>query len=271
MTELFTMPSSGKQFARAKAQLKRDQSIKALESMLVGLREYSPKNMPGKVRFEIEVLIQECVMELNRQPAVRSFFETITKSKNASVPYTPGQESKLLGVLGILHKALTESVAATERNEQEQKESRRDGLLRKGREFLKEGDGPRGKASLRVLAEEFGHEPGILLQAGELLLGAQFYFETAEMLEQAIEQFPKESKPYALAAQAYLVLHEYQKAESVYLRAIKQFGKHPRTLLNLAKLYKAWNKKEEAFRMAQEALKKDANLAEAREIVDKYA
>lgn len=271
MSELFTMPPAGRQFARAKSLLKRDETIRALESILAGLREYEPKGMSSKIRFEIEVLLQECVMDLNRQPAVRALFEQLTKSKKASVPYKPGEEKKLEGILGILHKALAENVASKERSAMEAKAHRRDTLYQKGKDFLKAGDGPRGKASLRILAEEYGHEPDILVNAAELLIKAKFLFEAAEMLEQSMEAFPKNSKAYGLASQCYLELREFQKGEHVYLRAIKQFGKHPRTLLNLAKLYQSWNKKEEAFRYAQEALKKDPALEEAREIVDKYA
>ena len=271
MSELFIMPPAGKKIARAKSQLKRDDTIRALESLLAGLAEFDPRNMAGKVRFEIEVVIQECVMDLNRQPAVRTLFETLARSKNAFVPYTPGQEQKLVGILTILHKALSEGKAAEEQEKQDKLEQRRDALLQKGAEYLKAGDGPRGKSSLRVLAEEFGEERGMLVQAAELLIGAEFFFEAAEMLEQAIETFPKESKAYGLAAQTYTQLREYEKAEKVYLKALKQFGKHPRTLLNLAKVYAAWNKKEEAFRTAQEAYAKDASLQEAKALIDKFS
>ena len=271
MSELFIMPPAGKKIARAKSQLKRDDTIRALESLLAGLQDYDPRSMPGKVRFEIEVLIQECVMDLNRQPAVRSLFETLARSKSAHVPYIPGQENKLQGVLTILHKALAEGKAAEEQDRQDKQMHRRDSLLQKGSEYLKAGDGPRGKSALRVLAEEFGAEPGVLVQAAELLLGAEFYFEAAEMLEQALESFPKESKAYGLATQTYTQLREYEKAEKVYLKAIKQFGKHPRTLLNLAKMYAAWNKKEEAFRTAQEAYAKDSSLQEAKALIDKFS
>ena len=42
-------------------------------------------------------------------------------------------------------------------------------------------------------------------------------------------------------------------------------------MINLAKLYGEWNKKEKAFIAAQEAYKKDNTLAEAKELMDKYA
>lgn len=270
MSRLHTMPPAGAKIARAKALLKRDDTIRALDSLIAGLDEFGTHALPDKARFEIEVLIQECVQELNRQPAVRNLFATLTTGRAGQVPYTPGQEKKLIPVLGILHKALAGSKEAETRARHEEREQRKNTLLQRGCDYLKADDLPRGKSALRVLAEEFGKEPGILVRTGELLLDAKCYFEAAEMLEQAIEVFPKESTAYGLATQIYIQVREYEKAEAIYLKAIKRFGKHPRTLLNLARLYAAWNKTEEAFRMAQEAYAKDPSLDEAKSMMENF-
>jgi tetratricopeptide (TPR) repeat protein len=257
--------------ARAKALLKRDDTMRALESMLAGLDMYEPKKLPGKARFEIEVLLQECVAELNRQPAVRSFFEKVARSPRASVPYTPKQEEKLKALLTLLFKALQASVAAKASSAAEVKAKRRALLQEKGLEYLKAGDSPRGKAALKVLADEFGEEPGLIAQVSAWFLEYKLFLDAAEMLERAIEAFPKDSKAYALATQCYRGMRDYEKLESVYLRAIRQFGKHPRTLLNLAKLYVEWNKKDKAFEAARDAYGKDNSLTEAKEIMDRFA
>jgi len=271
MVDLFVTPPAGKNMARARAQLKRDETVSALESMLTGLDVFDPQQTPVKARYEVEALITECVLELNRQPIVRSLFETLTKSKCASIPYAPGQEKKLRGVLGILHKALSQSATNAQQCEKETREQRKASLQQKGQEALKSGDLPLGKATMRILAEEFGQEPGLLIQIAEWLLEYKIYFEAVELLEQAIKNFPKESKAYGLAAQSYRTMRELEKAETVYLKAIQQFGKHPRTLLNLAKLYIEWNKKEKAFITANDAWKKDNTLTEAKEIIDRFA
>lgn len=271
MVQLFSMPPVGQKFARAKAQLKRDETIRALETVLSALNDYDPKAISSQVRFEIEVLITECVQDLNRQPAVRNLFQTLVKSQKAYIPYMPGEEKRLFGVLGIVYKALSESIKATEENAEQQKLERKNSLQQRGLEYLRAGDLPRGRASLRLLAEEFGDEPGMLAQVGEWFIEFQLYFEAAAVLEQSIENFPKDRKAYSLATKCYTELRENEKTEAIYLKAIKQFGKHPRTLLNLAKFYMSCNKKEEAFRAAQEAYSKDSSLTEAKEIVDKYA
>ena len=271
MVDLFITSLAEKKMARARAQLKRGDTVCALESMLAGLDEFDHQQTSAKGRYEFEALVTECVLILNRQPAVRSLFETLARSKKASIPYTSGQERKLREVLGILHKALHESAIAAQKNKAEEQAQRKAFLQQKGLDALKAGDMPRGKASLRILAEEFGQEPGLLVQIAEWLLEYTVYDEAAELLEQAIEGFPKESKAYGLAAQCYKTMREMEKAEAVYLRAINRFGRHPRTLLNLAKLYVEWNKKDKTFHAANDAWKKDNSLAEAKEIVDRFA
>lgn len=260
--------TAGHKLARAKALLRRDETIRALEAMVEGLQLFEPKKMMGKARFEVEVLIEECVAELNRQPCIRALFEDLAKSRKAFVPYAPGREQKLLETVRLIGKALQDNIAAKEQAREEEKTGRRTTLEQKGVAYLKEGDMPRGKAALRVLAEEFGEEPGVLVQVGELLLEHKLYYEAAEALERSIEVFPKNSKAYSLAADCYKDVMEHDKAEAVYLRAIREFGKHPRTMLNLAKVYLAWNKKEEAFQAAQEALSRDPSLEEAKELVN---
>lgn len=257
--------------ARAKSLLRRDDTVRGLEELLAGISLYDPRNSMGKVRFEVEVLLQECVMEVNRQPVVRKFFATLGQKENAYVPYVPGQEYKLKNTLQLVVKALNKDTEGKKAAVEEEHRQRRNILEQKGLEYMRTGDTPRGKAALRVLVDEYGADPAVLTQVGEWFLEYSLFFEAVEILEQAIENFPKQSKAYILAAQAYKQLHELDKMASVYLRAIKEFGRHPRTLLNLAKVYADMNKKEEAFYLAQEAWKKDDSLSEAKEIVDKYA
>jgi Flp pilus assembly protein TadD len=256
---------------RARSLLKRDDTVRALESMIAGIDAFHPNTMPGKLRFEVEVLISECVQELNRQPMVRALLEKLSHSPNASVPYQPGKEVKLRSLLQLVFKALKESIADRERNAEEERVKRKELLLQKGAELLKAGDMPRGKAALRVAAEEFGKEKGIFVQVADLLLAHNLHFEAGEMLERAIEEFPKDAAAYGKATQCWTTLREFEKAEAVYLAAVKNFGKHPRTLLNMAKLYLLWNKKEKAFSVALEAYNKDKSLVEAKEIVDKFS
>lgn len=258
-------------FARSKSLLKRNETLRALDALISGLDLYDPSILLGKARFETEVLIQESVVDIGHQPSVRKFFEQIAKSSKMAVNYTPGEEAKLRAILDILRKGLHNMEGEKAAAEQQTLDQRRQALQEKGLNYLKAGDAARGKSALRVLADEFGEEPGVFTQVGIWLQEANLKFDALEFLEQAMEQFPKESRAYAAASTIYTELREFEKAEAVYLKALREFGKHPRTLLNLAKVYMSWNKKEKAFETAQEAYKGDPNLTEAKEIIDKFS
>jgi tetratricopeptide (TPR) repeat protein len=258
------------QLARSKSLLKRDASVRGLRELITGLQMYDPKQFLGKVRFQVEVAVQECVQELNRQPDVLRLFEKLA-GKRIKVPYTPGNEVKLLKVLVLAYKALTGDQERRKQQAEQALLQRKLLLQQKGLACLKAGDMTRGRAAMRILAEEYGQEKGLQLKIGEVLMKFRQFSEAADILEKCVEQFPKESKAYSLLAQCYNEIHELQKMESVYIRAIKVFGRHPRTLLNLAKVYVKRNKREEAFRAAQEAWNRDRTLDEAKEIVDKFS
>ena len=268
----FIVPQSvGQNLARAKSLLRRDDPMRALDALITGLELYEPTKLMGKVRFEVEVLIQECIGELNRQPMVRKLLESLTKSTKVGIAYAPGQEEKLRALLGIVRKALQETEAAGTRQVEEERQARKDGLRDKGLAYLQAGDAARGKGALRVLGDEFGEESGVLAEIGLWLLEYKLHFEAVEFLEQSMEAFPKESKAYAPAADAYLFLREYEKAEAVYQKAVREFGKHPKTMMNLANLYVLWGKKDKAFETARDVVAKDPQNSEAQAMVDKYA
>ena len=268
----FILPQAVSQnIARAKSLLKRDDPLRALEALIAGLDMYHPATLMGKARFEAEVLIQECITELNRQPQVRALIEGLSRSPKVGILYTPGQEDKVKVLLPILRKGLLEIKSAKENSLVEEREKRKNALQEKGAAYLKAGDLPRGKATLRVLGDEFGEDEGVFVQLGALMLEAQLYFDAAEFLEQALELFPRDSRAYGLATTCYMTLREYEKAETVYLKAIKQFGKHTKTLTNIAKMYLEWNKKEKAFEAADAAYRLDPTNAEAKALLDKLS
>jgi len=254
--------------ARARSLLRRDEAVRGIDELIAGIESYAPKQLPGKVRFDIEVLLQECVNELNRQPHVRDLFKSLTKNSKARVPYSPGQEDKLMPILLLVQKALKNAQLAQQQATEAEQAKRRNDLEQKGLEYLKNGDFSRGKSALRILAEEYGQEPKLLARIGEWLIQYKLYFEAAELLEKAITRFPKDNNAYTLVIECYQAMRDREKIESTYIRAIKEFGRHPYTLLNLARLYQKWNRKEEAFHLAQEAWDKDPSLEEAKAIVE---
>jgi len=104
---------------------------------------------------------------------------------------------------------------------------------------------------------------------GEMFAAAGLLLEAAEMFKLALEKFPDDGEAWRLAIDAYDSLGEFRKAEMLYLEALKVFGAHPLTYLNMAKFYYKWRKKDAAYEYAQRALGLDPNLAEALEIREK--
>ncbi|SHN57829.1 tetratricopeptide repeat protein [Desulfovibrio litoralis] len=254
--------------ARAKAYIKRQEVERALTAIVASLTEYNEAQVMGKARFEAASFYHEAVAEFNRCPQVKKLIETLSRSPKASIVYQVNKEKELVNIFRILLKFLTESQAKNERDRLEKQEDERQAMLTKGQSLIDSGDNAMARAVLRRYAETYGSEPGVYGDIGKRLLQAKMYKEAAEILELSIEKHPKDSKAYADAVTAYLVMREFEKAEVVYMKVIKQFGAHQRTLYNLAKLYAFMNKKEKSFEAARRAYAKDSSLTEAKELMD---
>jgi len=264
-----TAPQSVTQnIARAKSLIQRHELGRALECLLNALDTFDPTNLVGKARFEVEVHIRQCVTELNLNPKVHGLLTELAHSSKASIPYTPGEEAALRSVLGVLHKAMDNMEQAEKQGAAAALKQRKADLLEAGKKALAAGEGTKAKIELRKLAEEYGKEPGILAQIGNMFVQAHLPHDAAEFLEMAIEAFPKDAPSYSTLVECYMGGNEYEKAEAVYLKVLKNLGSHPRTLTNLAKIYKLEGKRQKAAETAQRALTMDPNNAEAKEIAD---
>lgn len=266
MSQLIVPPSVAQNIARAKSLVKRNEPIRALDAVLAALDVFEPGKIVGKARSVVEINIYECVTELNSHQRIQCFIQEIAKSDKAVIAYKPGQESQLATVLRILRKALSEADEASAKASEEQYTKRKEELFAKGRECLATGEAPRGKATLRRLAEEYGPEPGVLEDIGRMLVDAGYRDDALEFLEQAVADFPRGSGAYGLLAGCYMELREFEKGEQLYMNAIKEFGAHPRTLVNLGKLYVAWNKRDKAFEVLEKAVRQDPGNEEAKEL-----
>jgi Flp pilus assembly protein TadD len=198
-----------------------------------------------------------------------AFTQSIAGSPNASISYTPGEEGKLLTILGIIGKALAEEASAKEQAAVDALQNRKEILFAKAAELLRVGEGPRAKAVLRNAGEEFGKDPGVLATIGTMLVEADFEFDAMEFFLEAIETFPRDPAPYGPLAACYMKFREYDRDEKLYLRAIKEFDSHPRTMINLGKLYIAWNKRNKAFEVLNQVLRKHPDDEEAKELFAK--
>lgn len=267
---IFKVPASVTQnISRAKAALRKGEALRAVEALGEALNLFNPKKVVGQAKYETEILLMECVEELNRNKKVAAFLAKVApKGKEPKVPYVPGQEGLLFSALQVVLKALREEEQDSEEVQVENREERRQALWEKGSRMLESGDAPRGKAILRRLVEEFGDEPGVQAMVGGALCEADLAQEAVEFLEVAIEQDPADSKSYGYLVRAYTEGQEYKKAERIYKLALRRFGQHYKTLINFAKMYKLWNKRDEAYDIALMALKESPGNPEAQELLD---
>ncbi|MCL1915339.1 MAG: tetratricopeptide repeat protein [Desulfovibrionaceae bacterium] len=262
--QIFSVPASVTQnIARAKAFLHKGEAIRAVEAVMAALDLFDPKKIVGKGKYETEILLMEVVVDLSNSPKIATFLKSITKSKEPRIAYVPGQEEQLAAILPLILKALKEEVEKKEQEISGNSDERKASLWRKGTEMLKSGNAPRGKALLRRLAEEYGEEPGVNFMVGEALFQAELGADAVEFLEKSMAKEPGEVKVYGYLANIYAEMREFPKAERIYKLVLKRFGKNYKTLINFGNLYKAWNKRDEAYVIAQMALREAPGNPEA--------
>lgn len=255
--------------ARAKSALARDEVLKGLESACSGLEHFVNNRIIGKEKFEVEVHISEFMNDFNKHSEVREFFYARGKHATPFVKYGRGKEKKLLEKLEGVERELQLASRKEEELQEQQEEQKKEDMVFKAHTLIEAGDYARAKGVIRRLSESWGDEPGLLTDMGRRFNEAGQYYDAVEFLEMAIAKFPSDPKAYSLAVKAYMKTQEFEKCEKLFLAALKRFGAHPRTQLNLAKLYFAWRKYDEAYDYAKQAFTADESLKDAKKIMDK--
>ncbi len=255
--------------SRARGYLRRDDLFRCIESANDALVLKSTGAALGLGRSEVDLLFAELCDEFSRHPRVLAFLESIGISGAAFLRYKAGDETLLIKKLTAFRIKMEESEQREKDREEERRTRQRDEWLALGREHLARKSYPKGKVYLRRVAETYGEDPEVVREVGRLFLDAGLLPEAAEMFALAMERFPGDEQAWRLAIETYDALGEFKKAEALYLDAVKVFGGHPLTFLNIAKFYLKWHRKDDAYEYASRALDQDPNLAEAKEIREK--
>lgn len=253
--------------ARAKGYLQRGEVPRALEVLGLALREGANVSLTRAARMEMEAHLRECLGELCRQPGMRPLLDPHNTGTPRNIPYQQGKEGVLATVLEGLGKILLDAEARQEREAQTAETQRRDSLMATGLEALRTGDLGRGRSFLRRVAVEFGQMPGLCMEVGRHLLEAEQHVDAAQIFEMAMEKTPKEAEAYSAAVNAYMLALEYEKAEAVFMKILRQFGGHASTYGRMARMYMAWNKRGKAEDFAVRALQVDKAQADALEVM----
>ena len=271
----FTNPqSAGHHIGLAKSLLQKGKLVRGLDALSSGLELYVPALAKRQTKFEIEILLEECLHELNRQPQIRRILEGNRPLGTTHVAYTPGEETRLQGVILSIRQKMTltpNEKSHTHAQEEEKRKSRKWELEDMFLRCMQKGDMQEGHEILKMLAHEFGKDGGMMLQIGVWLYEAKHHKEAVPFLEQSMRLFPSDRRAYGITAACCLHLKEYEKAETVYRTALRHFGKTPAILLHLARLYEIWGKHDAARKTLQAIHKLDANNPEARDILNRLA
>ncbi len=257
--------------SRARGYLRRDEFFRCIEAANDALMLKANNAALGTGRSEVDLLFAEMCDDFSRHPKVLAFLEGIGVAAAPFLRYKPGDELLLIKKLTAFRIKMEDVEQRAKERAAKRRALQKAEWLQAGQELLRQKNYPKGKVYLRRVAESFGDEAGVIRDVGRLFFDAGLHVEAAEMFALAMANFPTDEQAWRLAIDTYDTLGEFKKAEALYLDAVKAFGGHPLTFLNIAKFYLKWHRKDDAFDYAQRALDMDPSLTEALEIREKTA
>ncbi|MBF0482579.1 MAG: hypothetical protein HQK81_10340 [Desulfovibrionaceae bacterium] len=256
--------------ARAKIYLARGDLLKSVEAFIAALTAKVAAPMAGADKSVIEPQMSEYCDEFSNNFQAIEFLKSIDYTEKPYIKFRPGLDGKILNKLTAFRLKMLAVEDEANKAAQAERQARLDDLLAKGKEFLAAGQAAKGKVLLKRAAEQFASQPGVLAEAGKLMLDAGYPSDAAEVLRTAMATFPRDPAPYKSYIDACLAMGNNEATEEAYLNVVKVFGPHPQTYLNISKFYVNWRKNDLAFDYAQRAFGMDANLTEAKEIMDRF-
>ena len=258
---------------RAKSYLGRYDVAKSIDIMLGVLRAKAELPVIGTDKYDLDMLLSDYCADFNKNPRVLEFLETVGYSKPQYLLHAPhgvGRDVPLLNKLAAYRRRVSEREMAQRQQVQQERMAKCEALISQGMELLSAKEFPKGRVALKKAAEQFFREPGVLTRVGTAMLQAGFPKDASEILKKALELYPKDQSVYRLLIEAYNAMGKPDSVEGVYLAAVKQFGPHPTTYLNMSKFFQQQRKREQSLDYARRAYDLDPTLEEAKFIMDNY-
>ena len=225
------------EISRAKSYLKRYELVKSLEVMLEVLGMKRDMQVIGADKTDIDLMLADYVADFNKCPLVFEFLRQIEYSKKQYITYAPGKDVELINKLTALKLKMAQIEKQAKEQVAREHQAKCEELLGQGRALAEAKEFPKARVCLKRAAELYGKEPGILPRIGTTLLECGCPKDAVEFLRKAVELFPADPGAYKPLVDAHIALGNMADAVDVYKAVLKQFGEHPQTLLNLAKLY----------------------------------
>lgn len=254
--------------ARAKAFVRRDALIEALDLVIVALITMPRARLVGTARYELEVSLDEILGDISRVNRLQRYLPKPANNRPFTFKYIKGKEELIATALGRLVDALYAEAEQAYAAEQRRVDQQRQALLNAGQASLDDGEATKARILWRRYLDEHAKDDPIpYSELARRFLMAGYSGEALGLLELGRERFPKERGFYVNAIDILTRLREYDKAEQLYVAVIRQFGMHPNTLVRLAQLYYDWRRKDKAALTACRALELDPNCEDARIIL----
>jgi len=250
-----------KNIARSKNYATKGELLKSLTAAKDAVKDMATAKLAGRQRMEVDILVNEMLHHLNQLPKIQKYL-------NDRLEYQKGQPKKLFVALFELAKKIEQDFERQKQLEQKELEERKYELIDTALDAMDEEDPIRAVRMLRKLAAEYPDDITSLISVAEMLLSLNHGADAVEILNQAIAVNPSDRRPYTLLVKAYTDIEEFQKAEDVYKTALKRFGGHAVTYLNMSNMYLKWKKWDQAYDAAKKTLELDPDLDEAKKIMD---
>ncbi len=254
--------------ARARASLNRNSIARGVSAKILALEIIQRSRLVGPERFTVLALTNDVLKQIKSHPMIKKYLEE-EYLVSPLTAYAQGKEDDLLVILRPMAEYFKDDESAEEEPEQKKQALPLEKYLEEGEKFLKQGNAGRARMCLRKAVEHYGETSEVPINVAQMLIKAGYHNDAAEILQQAMEKFPKENQLFSLILQAYTDGGQFAEAEKVYKSVIKKFGGHPKTYFGFAKLYMDWRKPEMAYDYLREALKLDPGFKEAKALLDK--
>ncbi len=254
--------------ARAKAHLKDDALIRALELVSIALRNItSLPHVPSD--NEMDKLINSTLKSIAKHPRMQIILQHHASEKKSPLTYKRGKEKILATVLKEFIKMLQTPNHEADLLVKELEDKRLEELLNKARKAFSKGEMGIAISFLQRAAAEFDTRPTVLNHIGNILARTKQYNAAGKVFKQSIKCAPRNMESYTQAINNFILAEKYSKAEHIFTLALRQFGAHPRTYGRMATLYLLWKKYAEAKEFTRMALKLDPEEQYALQVLEK--
>ena len=234
---------------RSKSFLNKHEYLKGLVSLCEALKSFIQGQFYGTEKIEISYRIEEITNMLASFPNLSTYLPENLK-------YVRGQERELYkDLVSVLHKIAADLKSNEIKPDPEvnaELEKRR--LLEKMQEMLLARDSGGVARNLKQIVQAYGDDPQIFVDIAEAYYQAGEYSHALSYALKALKMDKRQMQAYRVAINACRYQKKYDFSEKLYFQALKVFGEHANIYFNMAKLYREWNKPQQAKESLDKAM-----------------